>query len=56
MTGLTIEQQFNLQAFKQTVSQMSHEQAQEMLVKMYEQMIVKDNIHKELLKKQWGIE
>jgi hypothetical protein len=55
MTELTIEQRFNLKAFEHTVSQLSHEQSKEMLVKMYEQMIVREAICKELVRKEWGL-
>ncbi len=54
--NLSIEQQFNIRSFATQVDKMSREQAQECLVKLYEQMIVRENIYKEFLKHQWGIE
>ena len=54
--SLSLEQQFNIRSFETQVKQMSREQAQDFLVKMYEQMIVKENMYKEFLKHQWGIE
>lgn len=42
MTNLNIEQQFSIASFKAQVAQMSHEQAQDFLIKLYEQMIVKE--------------
>jgi hypothetical protein len=35
---------------------MSHEQAQEFLVKLYEQMIVKDNMYQDFIRHQWGLD
>ncbi|MEM7553324.1 MAG: NblA/ycf18 family protein [Cyanobacteria bacterium P01_A01_bin.84] len=53
---LTLEQQFNVRSFATQVQQMSHEQAQDFLVKLYEQMVVKEATYKELLKHQWGLD
>ena len=38
------------------VEKMSREQAQDFLIKLYEQMIVRENMYKEFLKHEWGIE
>lgn len=54
--NLSLEQQFNLRSFESQVSHMSLEQAQDFLVQLYEQMLVKDSIYRHLLKHQWGIE
>jgi hypothetical protein len=35
---------------------MSHEQAQDFLIKLYEQMMVRENMYKSFLKHQWGLE
>ncbi|EAW33710.1 NblA/ycf18 family protein [Lyngbya sp. PCC 8106] len=53
---LSIEQQFNLSSFKMQVNQMSREQAQEFLVSLYEQMMVRENMYQQFLKYQWGLE
>jgi hypothetical protein len=55
MTNLNIDQQFKIAAFKQQVSQMSEAQAKEFLVKLHEQMVVREVTYQELLKHQWGI-
>ena len=47
---LTLEQQFKLQVLKEQVQDLSHEQAQEYLIEMFRQMMVKDNLVKHLLK------
>ncbi|MEB3280736.1 MAG: NblA/ycf18 family protein [Lyngbya sp.] len=53
---LSLEQQFNLSSFKMQVNQMSREQAQEFLVSLYEQMMMRENMYQHFLKHQWGIE
>jgi hypothetical protein len=55
MNNLNIEQQFQIASFKQQVAQMSREDAQNLLVKLYEQMIVQEVTYKQLLKHQWGL-
>lgn len=53
---LSLEQQFNLSSFKMQVNQMSREQAQEFLVNLYEQMLIRENMYQHFLKYQWGLE
>ncbi len=53
---LSLEQQFNIRSFETQVQQMSHEQAQDFLVKLYQQMVMREATYKELLKHQWGFE
>lgn len=53
---LSLEQQFSIRSFATQVQYMSHEQAQDFLVKLYEQMIVREATYQELLKHQWGID
>jgi hypothetical protein len=55
MNNLKIEQQFQIASFKQQVAQMSKEDAQNLLVKLYEQMLVQEVTYKQLLKHQWGL-
>ncbi len=55
MNQLTTEQQFAIHSFAMQVRQMSEEQTKDFLVKLYEQMIVREATYKELLKHQWGI-
>ena len=54
--NLSLEQQFNIKSFESQVKGLNREQAVEFLVKLYEQMIRKENMYKEFLKHQWGIE
>jgi hypothetical protein len=47
---LSLEQQFKLQVLKEQVQDLTKEQAQEYLIEMFRQMMVKDNLVKHLLK------
>jgi predicted HD phosphohydrolase len=53
---LTLEQQFSIRSFATQVQNMSPEQAKDFLVKLYEQMVVREATYKELLKHQWGLD
>ncbi|MBM0741867.1 NblA/ycf18 family protein [Phormidium sp. CLA17] len=53
---LSLEQQFSIRSFENQVERMSREQAQDFLIKLYEQMIVRENMYKHFLKQQWGLE
>jgi hypothetical protein len=52
---LTVEQQFAIKAFKVQAKSLSREDAQRQLIELYTELIVKENIYKELIKKQWGV-
>jgi outer membrane lipopolysaccharide assembly protein LptE/RlpB len=54
--GLSLEQQFSLRSFETQVERMSLEQAQDFLVKLYEQMMLRETMYKHFLKHEWGIE
>ncbi|MBW4604455.1 MAG: NblA/ycf18 family protein [Calothrix sp. FI2-JRJ7] len=47
---LTLEQQFRLQTLKDQVQTLSQQEAQEFLMEVLRQMMVKDNLVKQLLK------
>ncbi|HAX78486.1 MAG TPA: NblA-related protein [Cyanobacteria bacterium UBA11372] len=53
---LTLEQQFNIRSFEAQVEHMSLDQAQQFLVQLYRQMVVREATYKHLLKHQWGID
>jgi hypothetical protein len=53
---LSLEQQFNICSFATQVQEMSPEQAKDFLVKLYQQMVVREATYKELLKHQWGLD
>lgn len=49
-TGLSLEQQFKLQVLRDEVKHLSLEQAQEYLVEVLRQNMVKENLYKHWLK------
>ncbi|HLO50511.1 MAG TPA: NblA/ycf18 family protein [Kamptonema sp.] len=49
-TGLSLEQQFKLQVFRDEVKNLSLEQAQEYLIEVLRQNMVKENLYKHWLK------
>ncbi|AFZ49678.1 NblA/ycf18 family protein [Dactylococcopsis salina] len=53
---LSLEQEFNVRSFENQVKHMSREQAQAFLVQLYEQMLTRENMYKEFLKHEWGID
>lgn len=53
---LSLEQQFSIRSFETQVQQMSREQAQEFLVKLYEQMLMREAMYRYFLKQQWGLD
>jgi hypothetical protein len=55
-TKLTLEQQFNLRSFSLQVKQISHEQAQAFLVKLYETMVIRETMYRNILKHEWSID
>ncbi len=52
---LSLEQEFNLRIFTDQVRTLSPEQAQDLSLELYRQMMLKDNLYEELLKDYWGI-
>jgi hypothetical protein len=49
---LSLEQQFNMRAYQNQVKGLNQEQAQEMLLEVMRQLMVKDNVIKHLLKQR----
>ena len=50
---LSLEQEFSLRTFADQVKQMSREQAQEFLLMLYKQMMIREKTYQEMLKHQW---
>lgn len=48
--NLTLEQQFKLQVLREEVKHLSQQQAQDYLIEVFRQMMVKDNLVKNLMK------
>ena len=53
---LSIEQQFSIRSFETQVQKMNREQAQDFLIKLYEQMVIREATYKQLLRHQWDLE
>ncbi|MGK7914408.1 MAG: NblA/ycf18 family protein [Prochloraceae cyanobacterium] len=54
---LTLEQQFKLQIFQEEIKNLTKEQAQEYLLELFRQIMIKDNLNKSLLKERlFGID
>lgn len=47
-SNLSVEQKFSHRIFSDRVQSLSQEQAQKLLVQMHQQMLIKDNLYKEL--------
>ena len=52
---LSLEQEFNLRGFATQVRTLSREQAQDLSLELYRQIMLKDNLYGELLKDYWGM-
>lgn len=52
---LTLEQEFELRSFANTVRQMSRQQAQDFLIEFREHMMHRENMYKHFLKQNWGV-
>ncbi|MGF1540471.1 MAG: NblA/ycf18 family protein [Pleurocapsa sp.] len=50
--SLSVEQEFNHKIFSDRVKRLSQEEAQELLIQMHKQMMVKDNLYRELFLSQ----
>ena len=53
---LSLEQEFSLRTISSKVKNLSQQQAQELVVELQRQMMIKDNLYKRLIKHEWGIE
>ena len=52
---LSLEQEFNLRRFADQVKTLSSEQAQDLSLELYRQMMLKDNLYEDLLQEFWGL-
>ena len=53
---LSLEQEFNLRQFADQVRTLSPEQAKDLSLELYRQMMLKDNLYEGLLQEFWGID
>ncbi|HEY9844571.1 MAG TPA: NblA/ycf18 family protein [Candidatus Caenarcaniphilales bacterium] len=54
--GLSMEQEFSLQFFTSQVAKMDQLQAQELLICLYKQMMIKDMMYKHFLSHRWNFD
>lgn len=54
--NLSLEQEFGLKNFANQVERMSREQAQEFLINLRKQMMMRENMYQEFLKHEWGLD
>lgn len=52
---LSLEQQFNLKKYEHQVTDLSQKQAQEFLVEAFQQLMIKDNAIRSLMKSEFGL-
>jgi hypothetical protein len=53
---LSLEQQFSIRSFADQVQHMSREQAQEFLLMLYQQMMLKEAMYLHFLKQEWKLD
>ncbi len=53
---LSLEQEFSLRSFTDQVQLMSREQAQEFLLMLYQQMMIREMMYQQFLKHEWRID
>lgn len=53
-TNLSLEQEFQLKTFANQVQKMSREQAQEFLVELHQQMMIKEKLYRHFIKQEWN--
>jgi hypothetical protein len=52
---LSLEKQFSLREFEIKVQNITHMEAQELLISLYRHMLAKDSIYQKMLEQQWGM-
>ena len=52
---LSLEQQFNLKKYEHQVTDLSRKQAQDFLVEAFQQLMIKDNAIRLLMKSEFGL-
>jgi hypothetical protein len=55
-TELTLEEEFSLRSFATQVQQMSREQAQEFLIVLNQQMVLREKLYREFLRHEWKLD
>ena len=55
-TSLSLEQEFQLKSFADQVQRMSREQAQEFLIMIHRQMMIKEKMYQNFIKQEWNLD
>ncbi|OKH26921.1 phycobilisome degradation family protein [Hydrococcus rivularis NIES-593] len=55
-TELSLEQEFHLKSFADQVQHMSREQAQEFLIMLHEQMMIRETMYRHFLRHEWNLD
>jgi len=55
-TKLSLEQEFQLKKFAAQVQHLSHEQAQELLIELHRQMMIKEKMYQHFLLHEWNLD
>ena len=53
---LSLEQEFRLKNFAYQVQQMSRKEAQEFLILLHQQMIIRETMYQDFLKHEWNLD
>jgi hypothetical protein len=54
-TSLSMEQEFQLKSFAVQVQHMSQVQAQEFLIELHRQMMIREKIYQQLIQQEWNL-
>ena len=53
--SLSLEQEFSLKKISKQAQALSRQEAQELIVELQRQMMIKDNLYKQMIKHEWGL-
>lgn len=53
--NLSLSEEFQLKKFSNLVQRMSREQAQEFLIELHQQMMMKDKMYQHFIKQEWNL-
>lgn len=53
--NLSLEQEFSLKKISKQAQALSRQEAQELIVELQRQMMIKDNLYKQMIKQEWGL-
>ncbi len=55
LTNLSLKEELQLKIFTDRVQHMSREQAQEFLIELHRQMMIKDKMYQFFIKQEWNL-